>query len=73
MQAHERDLRTLVVVIGIADERGVIEELVEGFAAVARVHGGVDQLAQVFDAREGFGCVFVFEELDVACAVDQEL
>ena len=35
MQRHQRDLRMLVVVVGIANERGVIEELVEGFATVA--------------------------------------
>ncbi len=72
MEAHERDLGALVVVVGVADEGGVVEELVESFAAVARVHGRINQFAQVFDAGEGFGRVFFFEELDVAGAVDQE-
>ena len=72
MQAHQRDLRAFVVVVGVGDEGGVVEELVESFAAVARVHGGVDQFAKILDAGEGFGRVFVFQKLDVAGAVDQE-
>src|SRR5262249_16922495 len=58
---------------GVADQGGMIEELVEGFAAVFRVHGGIHEFAQVFDAGVGLGRVFVFEQLDVAGAVDEEL
>ena len=72
VQRHQRDLGVLVVLVGVADERGVVEELVERLAAVARIHGGVDQFAQVLDAREGFGRVFFFQLLDVAGAVDEE-
>ena len=72
MQGHQRDLGALVVGVGVADQRGVVEELVERFAAVARIHGGVHQFAQVFDAGVGLGRVFFFELLDVAGAVDQE-
>ncbi len=61
-----------VVVVGVGDEGGVVEKLVERFGAVAGIHGGVDQFAQVLDAGESFGRVFCFEQLDVAGAVDEE-
>ena len=73
VQRHQGDLRVLVVLVGIADQRGVIEELIERLAAVARVHGGVYQFAQVLDAREGFRRVFFFELLDVSGAINQKL
>ena len=72
MQAHQRDLGALVVVVGIGNEGSMVEKLIKRFAAVARVGSGIDQLAQVFDARESFGRVFGFEQLDVAGAVDEE-
>ena len=55
VQGHQRDLGALVVGVGIADQRGMVEKLVESLAAVARIHGGIDQFAQVLDAREGSG------------------
>ncbi len=73
VQAHERNLRALVVVVGIADKSGVVEKLVKRFSAVARVHRGIHQLTQVFDAGERFRRVLLFEQLDVAGAVDQKL
>ena len=72
VQAHQRDLGAGVVVVGVGDERGVVQEFVQSFGAVARVHGGVDQFAQVLDAGESLGRVLVFEQLDVAGTVDQE-
>ena len=72
VQAHQRDLGALVVVVGIGNEGSMVEKLIKRFAAVARVGSGIDQLAQVFDARESFGRVFGFEQLDVAGAVDEE-
>src|SRR6266851_4573717 len=72
VQTHERDLRTRVVIVGVADQGGMVEELVESFGAVAGIHGGVDQLTQVLDAGVGFGRVLFFELLDIAGAVDQE-
>ena len=32
----------VVVLIDIADQGGMIEEVADAFAAVARIHGGVD-------------------------------
>jgi len=73
MQAHQRNLRALVIVVGVGDEGSVVEELIERLAAVTGVGGRVHQFAQVFDAREGFRRVLGFEKPDVAGAVDEEL
>src|SRR5580692_1990092 len=73
MERHQRDLGMLVVLVRITYQRGMIEKLVERFATVARVHGSVAQFAQVLDAREGFGSIFLFELFDVSGAIDQEL
>ena len=73
VQRHQRDARVLVVLVGVADQCGVVEKLVQRLAAVARIHGGVHQFAQVLDARQRLRRVFLLELLDVAGAVDQEL
>ena len=73
VQRHQSDLGAFVVGIGIAHQGGMVEKLVERLAAIAGVHGGVDQFVQVLDSRVGFGRVFFFEQFDVAGAVDQEL
>src|SRR5208283_4729518 len=72
VQGHERDLSMLIVLVGIADECGMIKKLIERLAAITRIHGGVYEFAQVLDTRIGFGRVFVLKLLDVAGAVDQE-
>ena len=43
VQRHQRDLRTPIVCIGIAHQRCMIQELVESFAPITRVHGGIHQ------------------------------
>ncbi len=45
MQAHERDLRALVVIVSVTHQSGMIQELIESFSAVARVHGRIHQFA----------------------------
>ena len=65
--------RVLVVIVGIADQRGVVEKLAERLAAIARIHGRVHQLAQVLDAGQRLGRVLLLQQLDVAGAVEQEL
>ncbi len=72
VQGHERDLGALVVGVGVADQGGVVEKLIESFAAVARIHGGVHQFAQIFNAGIGFRRVFFLQQLDVAGAVDEK-
>ena len=72
VQGHQRDLGALVVSIGIADQRGVVEKLIESFAAVARIHGGVHQFAQILHAGVGLRRVFLLEQLDVTGAVDEK-
>ena len=72
VQRHQCDLRVLVVLIGIANQRSVIEELLERLPAIARVHGRVHQFAQVLDPRVSLRRVFFFQLLDVSRAVDQK-
>src|SRR5258708_7568457 len=72
MQGHERNLSAFVVLVGVADERGMVQKLVEHLSAIAGVHGSIYQFAQILDAGVGLGRVFVLELLDVAGAVDQE-
>ncbi len=73
VQRHQRDARALVVLIGVADQRGVVEKFRQRLAAVARIHGRIHQFAQVLDARQRLRRVFPFQQLDVAGAIDQEL
>ncbi len=41
VERHQRDLRAFFVGIGVADQGGVVEELIESFATVFGIHGGV--------------------------------
>ena len=72
MQRHQRDLGAFVVGISIAHQRRMIEKLIESLAAIARIHGGIHQFAQVLDPRVSLGRVFFFKLLDVTGAVDKE-
>src|SRR6201982_3847957 len=51
----------------------MVEEFFQGLTAVFRIEGGVDEFAQILDAGVGLGRVFVFEQLDVLGAVNEEL
>ena len=51
----------------------MIEELIEGLAAILRIHGCVYQLAQVFNARVSFGGVLFLQLLNVTGAINQKL
>ena len=73
MERHERDAGFGGVAVGVGDEGGVVEELVEGLAALLRVLRGVGEFLQVLDAGEGFGRGFFFEGADVAAAIVEEL
>ncbi len=73
MQGHQGDARVLVVIVGIADQGGMVEKLVQRLAAIARVHGRIHQFVQVLDAGQRLGRVFLLKLLDVARAVNQEL
>ena len=66
VQRHQRDLRVLVVLVGVANQRRMIEKLVERLPTIARIHGRVHQFAQVLNARESFRRVFLFQLLDVS-------
>src|SRR6185437_12059185 len=73
VEGHERDSCIFVVSIGIADERGMVQKLVEGFAAVFGIHGCIGQFVQVLNAGVGFGRVFIFQQFSVAGSVNEEL
>ncbi len=70
MQAHQRDLRTLVVIVGVGNQRGMVEKLIQGLRSVARIRGGIDQFAQVLNARISLRRVFRLKQLDIPRAVD---
>ena len=72
VQRHERDLGALVVGISVTNQRSMIEELIQCFSPIARIHGRVHQFAQIFNARICFRSVFFLELLDVAGAVDEK-
>ena len=73
VQRHQRDARVFVVLVGIADQRGVVKEFAQRLAAIARVHGRIHQLAQVLDARQRLRRVLLLQQLDVAGTIQQEL
>ena len=72
MQGHERDLCPGHVLIGVADQGGVVEELVQGLATIARIHGRIHQFADVLNPGKRFGRVLFFELANVTSAVNQE-
>ena len=45
MQSHQSNLSALVIGIGIADQRRVIQELVQRLAPIAGIHSRVNQFA----------------------------
>jgi hypothetical protein len=73
VQRHQRHARLGGVGVGVGDQRGVVEKLGQGLAALLRVLRGVGEFLQVLDAREGFGRGLFFERADVAGAVVEEL
>src|SRR4029077_5561777 len=50
----------------------MIQKLMKRFAAVARIHGSVNQFAQVLDTGKGFRRVFFLKLLDVTSAVNKK-
>src|SRR5437763_3503221 len=50
----------------------MIEKLIESFAAIFRIHGGVDQFANVFNSRVSFRRVLGFQDFYISGAVDQK-
>ena len=61
MQSHQRDLGRLVVGVGVADQGSMVEKFVQRLAAVAGIHGGIHQFAQVLDSRVGLRRVFLLQ------------
>jgi len=51
----------------------VVEEVADGLATVAGVHGGVGEFLEIFNARLRVGRVLGLKKLDVLGAVDEEL
>src|SRR5438477_8598535 len=72
MQRHQRDAGRLVVTVGVADQGCMVEEFFDRLTPIFRVEGGVDEFAEVLDARQRLRRVFILKQLDVAGAVDEE-
>src|ERR1700677_2304696 len=73
VESHQSNPRAFVICVGIADQRRMIEKLIQSLAPVARIHGRVHEFAQVLNPRISLGCIFLFKLLDVTGAIDKEL
>src|SRR5256885_5134926 len=60
VERDERDAGLVFEGVGVADERGCVEEIGEGFTGVHAFGDGASEFFEVFDARDVFGCVAVF-------------
>src|SRR5260370_36940366 len=72
MQSHQRNLRPLIVGVGVTHQRSVVQKLVESFAAIFRIHRRVDQFVQILNPRISLRSVLGFELLNITRAVNQE-
>ena len=72
MQRHQGHPAVRLVVVGIADQRSVIQKLRQRLAALFRILRGICKFLQVFNAREGFRRAFLFKRPDIAAAIDDE-
>ncbi len=70
VQREQRDGRALVQVVGIGDQRGVIQELRDGFTTFGGFRRRIHQFAQVAEARFGFRIVIDFEHPAVTGAIE---
>ena len=73
MQAHQCDLRPLIVIVGIGHQRRMIEKLTQRLSAISRIARRIHQLLEIFNSGKGFGSSLFFQTLDVSRAVDEEL
>jgi len=73
MQTHQSDLRPLIVVIRIGDQRRMIQKLVEGLATILRIHRRIHQFTQVLDPRISLRRILPLKDLDVSSPVNQKL
>ena len=72
MQRHQADRRALVHRIGIRHQGRVVQKIANGFPALGRFGGGVDQLFQVFEARFAFRSLIGLQHFAVAGAIQYE-
>ena len=62
VRGHQGDGRVAFVLIGVGNQRGVIDELAQAFdALLVVVDGSVDQFLQVLQTRFGFVSLFALE------------
>src|SRR3990172_6106618 len=66
VQRHQRDRSRGIVVVGVADQGGAVEEVFHRLAPRLALGGGLDQLAQVFQPPVGLRGVLLFQPVFVA-------
>ena len=73
MQRHQRNGDGLVVFVGIARERGVIEQILERLALLGGFGHGVREFAQIFRARRVLEIVLLLDPIEITGAVEDAL
>ena len=73
VQSHQRDPRAFLILIGVAHQRRVIQELAQCLGAIRRVARGIYQFLKIFNSGIRFRRSFLFQCLYVTGAVDEEL
>ena len=72
MQRHQCDARAAVVGVHIADQRGVVQKLLQILAAIAAVGGGVGEFLNILHAAEGLRCPVALQHVDIFGALDHQ-
>ena len=73
MQCHQRNERAFLVLIRVAYERRMIEKFTQRLSAISRIARRIHQLLKIFNSGKRLGSSLFFQNLDVSCAVDEEL
>ncbi len=64
VQSHQRDARAFVVIIGVGDQRRVVQELCQRDATLFRFYGGVHQFLKILDAVLRFRQILQLQDFD---------
>ncbi len=73
VQRHQRDGNVFLVFVGVADERGVIEQIFERLPLLGGFRHGVGKLAQIFGARSVLDIVLLLDPVEIAGAIEHAL
>ena len=72
VQREQRDGGAFVEIVGVAHQRGAIEEIGKRLAALGAFGHGVDQFVQVVDARDVLGGIALAQHIQVAGGFENE-